>query len=66
MKPAELENWETIEGNVRLIEVGLFSDGAYYFVYEDGAVFRITKAELRIEDSVVLKPLNSCAKTFSS
>jgi len=34
----------------RLIEVSLFSDGAYYFVYEKGEVFRIFKIDLKIEE----------------
>lgn len=37
--------------NGKLVEVKLFMDGAYYFVYERGTVFRLTKIDLKTEEA---------------
>jgi hypothetical protein len=49
MKPERLKQ-EPIGKNGRLIEVKLFSDGAYYFVYEKGLIFRLSKIDLKTEE----------------
>jgi len=49
MKPERLKQ-EPVGNNGRLVEVKLFSDGAYYFVYEKGTVFRLTKIDLKTEE----------------
>jgi len=36
--------------NGKLVEVKLFMDGAYYFVYKGGTVFRLTKTDLETEE----------------
>ncbi len=41
---------EPLGSNGRLVEVKLFSDGAYYFVYEKGTIFRLTKIDLKTEE----------------
>jgi hypothetical protein len=49
MKPERLKQ-EPIGRDGRLVEVKLFSDGAYYFVYEKGIIFRLSKADLKTEE----------------
>jgi len=49
MKPERLKQ-EPIGRNGRLVEVKLFSDGAYYFVYEKGIIFRLSKIDLKSEE----------------
>ena len=36
--------------NGKLVEVKLFMDGAYYFVYKGGIVFKLTKIDLKTEE----------------
>ncbi len=50
MKPETLKQ-EHVGRNGRLVEVKLFLDGAYYFVYERGTVFRLTKIDLKTEEA---------------
>lgn len=50
MKPERLKQ-EPIGRNGRLVEVKLFSDGAYYFVYEKGIIFRLSKIDLKTEET---------------
>ena len=50
MRQANLEKRKLGEGNGRLVEVSLFSDGTYYFIYETGTVFRVFKNDLKIEE----------------
>ena len=49
MKP-ETQRQEHVGQDGRLVEVKLFMDGAYYFVYEGGTVFRLTKIDLKTEE----------------
>jgi hypothetical protein len=46
----ETQKQEHIGRNGRLVEVKLFTDGAYYFVYKGGTVFRLTKIDLKTEE----------------
>ncbi len=50
MKPETLKQ-EPVGRNGKLVEVKLFMDGAYYFVYEKGTVFRLTKIDLKTEET---------------
>jgi hypothetical protein len=50
MKPETLKQ-EPVGKNGKLVEVKLFMDGAYYFVYEKGMVFRLTKIDLKTEET---------------
>jgi len=58
MKPERLEQ-ESIGSKGRLVEIKLFLDGAYYFVYEKGVVFKLTKDDLRIEEIETRKIQNT-------
>jgi hypothetical protein len=49
MKPERLKQ-EPFGKNGRLVEVKLFSDGAYYFVYEKGIIIRLSKIDLKTEE----------------
>jgi hypothetical protein len=49
MKPARPEKGVLIGSNGRLVEISLFCDDAYYFIYESGNIFRLTKLDLRDE-----------------
>ncbi|MEM2130292.1 MAG: hypothetical protein QXZ70_06810 [Candidatus Bathyarchaeia archaeon] len=57
MKSERLKQ-EPIGSNGRLVEVKLFSDGAYYFVYEKGIVFKLTKDDLKAEEMETRKIIN--------
>jgi len=41
---------EPVGSNGRLVEVKLFSNEAYYFVYEKGTIFKLTKIDLKTEE----------------
>jgi hypothetical protein len=50
MKPESLKQ-EFVGKNGRLVEIKLLSDGVYYFVYEKGIVIRISKTDLKTEET---------------
>jgi hypothetical protein len=50
MKPESLKQ-EFVGKNGRLVEVKLLSDDAYYFVYEKGIVIRLSKIDLKTEET---------------
>ena len=49
MKPAKLAKNVFIGVNGRLAEISLFYDDAYYFIYDNGNVFRLSKLDLKDE-----------------
>jgi hypothetical protein len=50
MKPESLKQ-EFVGKHGRLVEIKLLSDGAYYFVYEKGMVIRLSKIDLKTEET---------------
>ncbi|MEM2889485.1 MAG: hypothetical protein QXR42_08480 [Candidatus Bathyarchaeia archaeon] len=58
MKPEQLKQ-EPVGSNGRLVEVKLFYDGAYYFVYETGIIFKLTKDDLRTDELETRKIQNT-------
>ena len=50
MKPESLKQ-EFVGKHGKLVEIKLLSDGFYYFVYEKGIVVRLSKIDLKTEET---------------
>jgi hypothetical protein len=51
MKTVRYEKGAPTKANGRLVEIKLLFNSAYYFIYESGNVFRLTKLDLKAEET---------------